>query len=306
MKRILKTTFVATIAFLVSLPVFSQKQKVYTVAIFPFAERGSGVKDMGKQASDLLWAALADNEHLWFVDRENFEKVLDELEVNLSGMVKQDEAVKAGQMVGAQLIITGSIFKIKNQNYLIAKVISTETTKMTGAKSSGTNLEEMTKTLSADISKLIKTKIPSMLPRDIPEKNLVAELKKEIIEAKKPLVYINIEEAHIGANPPDPAAQTELIRIFKDLGFPVTENENEADIKITGEAFSEFAARLKNLVSVKSRVEIKALNKKGDVLFSDSNTNIMVGLGELITGKSALKKSANLLAAPLIRSIIKK
>ena len=62
---------------------------------------------------------------------------------------------------------------------------------------------------------------------------------------------------------------------------------------VTGEAFSEFAGRHGDLVSVKARVEVKAVDRKtGKVLAVDRQTAVAVDLAEQVAGKTALQEAA--------------
>ena len=83
----------------------------YTVAIMDFTERGAGVKDIGGQVSQLLFANLSTNMNLWLVEREELDKVLSESELNLSGAVNPQQAIQVGQLTGAQIIITALFSK---------------------------------------------------------------------------------------------------------------------------------------------------------------------------------------------------
>lgn len=61
----------------------------------------------------------------------------------------------------------------------------------------------------------------------------------------------------------DPAIETQLLSLLTKLDFTVyndLKDASKADIKLTGEGFSEFAMRMGNLTSVKARVELKAVN----------------------------------------------
>ena len=80
---------------------------VYPTAIFAFEERGAGVKDFGAKVSDILFAKMVADPNLYLVDRQDLKKTLDEHELNLSGMVTPDQAVKVGKLTGAKILVTG-------------------------------------------------------------------------------------------------------------------------------------------------------------------------------------------------------
>jgi hypothetical protein len=116
-------------------------------------------------------------------------------------------------------------------------------------------------------------------------------------ETKRPSVYIHIPERHVGQATIDPAAETELALFCTELGFKVIDpdagEKSDADVLIVGEGFSEFATRHGNLVSVKSRLEVKGVERTtGRVLAIDRQTTVAVDLTEQIAGKSALQDAA--------------
>ena len=279
---------------------------VYPVAIFPFTERNSSVSGMGNQISDLLFAGLVENPNLWLVEREEMKKMLDEAELNLSGMVNPNQAIQIGQLTGAKIIVTGSVFKVKNKTYIVAKVIGTETSRVLGKSVKGSeSIDSLAEKLSKQVSKLILKDAKKLVAKVRTKKDLLASLKKAIGDKEKPKVYVSITEEHIGQRTIDPAAETEMQSICKELGFEVTENEGDADIIIKGEGFSEFSTRRGNLISVKARLEVKAVDKDNNVVAVDRQTDVQVGLAEQVTGKQALQEAAAKIAERLLPKICK-
>jgi len=139
---------------------------------------------------------------------------------------------------------------------------------------------------------------------------LKAALKKQLGDAKRPVVAINVNERHVGQATIDPAAETELTLFCKETGFDVLDkaaDSKKADIILTGEGFSEFAMRHGNLVSVKARLEIKAVDRQTDkVIATDRQTAVVVDLTEQIAGKSALQKAAADIAERLLPKLAQK
>ena len=119
---------------------------------------------------------------------------------------------------------------------------------------------------------------------------------------------VRIIERHVGQPTIDPAAETEIARFCKATGFglvdPEHASEGEADVVVTGEAFSEFAGRHGDLISVKARVEVKAVDRKtGKVLAVDRQTAVAVDLAEQVAGKTALQEAAASIAGRLLPKI---
>lgn len=278
-----------------------------SVAVLPFTERGPGVANMGAQAADLIYVELLKNPDIFMVERAELEKIMAELHLNASGMVSENQSVKIGEMCGAKILVTGSIFKTENKTMIIGKVISTETSLTQGCSAEGTDgIQALSARLSKDLSNILSTKLEGILPKIKKDKDIIEELKGKVGDVKKIKLFIKISESHIGQQSIDPAAQTEMELICKELGFDLVTSETDADILIKGEGFSEFASRRGDMVSVRARLEVKATDKNGKIIVSDRQTAINVGLAENITGKSALQKASAQIAERIIPKIAKK
>jgi hypothetical protein len=148
------------------------------------------------------------------------------------------------------------------------------------------------------------------------------ELKAKLAGLKKPKVAVIIPERHMSAQPvrrPDPAVETEIKLLLRECGFvvqDVKQNELEdfartaaqtepglwprelagVDYVIVGQGFSEFAARIGNLVSCAGRAEINVIARStGHVEYADRTTERGVDLSENIAAKTALQKAGRTL-----------
>ncbi|HCE44984.1 MAG TPA: hypothetical protein DET40_15700 [Lentisphaeria bacterium] len=281
--------------------------EVYTVAVLPFTESGAGVAGLGEQAANILFAKMSANPNVWMVERTDLDKILKEAELNISGAVNPNQAIQIGQLTGAKILVTGSVFKVKDKTFLIAKVISTETSRVLGKSVDGLGgIDALSEKLAEQVNETITKDAGKLMPQIREHKDIVADLKKSIGDAKKPKVYVKIEERHVGSVTIDPAAETEMQVICKELGFEVTTSENDAELLIKGEGFSEFAGRRGNLVSIKSRLEIKVLDKSGNIVAVDKQTTAEVDLAEQVAGKKALQEAAAKIAERILPKIVKK
>ena len=283
---------------------------VYPVALLSFEERGA--KDLGAKVSDLLFAKLAAKPDFYLVERTDLKKILDEQQLNLTGAVKPDEATKVGQLTGAKIIITGSVVQVEKKLYLTAKVIGTETSRVVGASAEGVasdDLGALVGKLADAVAESVDKNAEKLVPKPTPVVDRIAELNKKIPKGARPVLYVQVGERHIGQPAADPAAQTEVMRFARETGFEVVDadegGKSKADVYITGEGFSEVASRVGGLVSVRARVEVKAVDRKtGRVIAVDRQTVLAVDLSEQIAGKAALQAAAADLAERILPRIV--
>ncbi|MCG2661071.1 MAG: CsgG/HfaB family protein [Kiritimatiellae bacterium] len=284
---------------------------VYPTAIFAFQERGSGVKDYGAKAADILFASLAANPALFLVDRADMHKTLQEHELNLSGIVTPDQAVQIGKLTGAKILVTGSVIDADKTLYVVAKIIGTETSRVLGASVKGKSSDDLVplvEQLAKQVADIIAKQADQLVAKEVKMEDRIAALKKQLGDAKRPVIAINVNERHVGQATIDPAAETELALFCKETGFDVLDkaaDSKKADVILTGEGFSEFAMRHGNLVSVKARLEVKAIDRQTDkVIATDRQTAVVVDLTEQIAGKAALQKAAAEIAERLLPKLV--
>ena len=123
----------------------------------------------------------------------------------------------------------------------------------------------------------------------------------------------------------DPAVETEIKKVLTDCGFTVQDvQENEVtdfshgwtakevnswprslekvDMLVAGDAFSEFAARIGNIVSCSARAEINLVSRKdGKIVVADRITTRAADLSENIAGKKALQNAGRAMGIRLLQ-----
>jgi len=236
------------------------------------------------------------------------QKTLDELKLNLTGLVKPAEAVQIGQLTGAKVLVTGSVFQIDKSVYVVAKIIGTETSRVLGASVKGEatgDLAPLADELAAQIGKMIAQRADQLVAKPLSTEDRIAAIKKLIGGKRLPTVAVSVAERHVGQPTVDPAAETELTMLLTATGFTVIDSQKgdprKADVLLKGEGFSEFAGRIGDLISVKARLELSVVDPgAGTVLFADRQTAVVVDLTEQLAGKAALQEAAAQIAQRML------
>ncbi|PAY18987.1 hypothetical protein CKO51_13610 [Rhodopirellula sp. SM50] len=286
---------------------------VYPVAVFPFQQRGAVNSELGEQVTVLLTAKLLEHPGLYLVEREELTKIIDEQTLNVSGMVDPSSATRIGQLTGARILVAGSVLETNDKLYVVAKVIGTETSRVLGASVKGKIDDDLDGLIGGLAKKVARTVIDrghELVADPPPRGDRIADLKKAVGNQRLPKLSIDVRERHVGQTTIDPAAETELALYSTEVGFEVLEvregKQNDADVLLIGEAISEFAARHGDLVSVKARLEVKAVDQtSGKVIAIDREVAIGVDLTEQIAGKSALQNAAANIASRLLPKLAK-
>jgi TolB-like protein len=281
-----------------------------TVAVFDFTSREASTKDLGPNLSALLTALLSAEGELIMLERAELEKALGEQELGLSGSVAPDSAAKVGNLTGAKVLVTGNLFKADKNVMVVAKVIGTETGRVYGTtgkmNAAGGDLSQLAKELAAEIASTIKSKAETLLAKVEPREDRIKRLVEKT-KATEPLaVSVVIPEQHFGAPVIDPAAQTELLALLQKAGYEIVDakSSKNADLEITGEAFSAFALRKGNLNACKARIELTARRREGGkILFTGSQTSVATDITEQTAAKTALENAALDIAERLLLSL---
>jgi len=284
---------------------------VLTVAVFDFDSRDEAVRDLGPKVATLVNADLSVEPQIITVERAELEKVLSEQELGLSGTVNPESAAKIGQLTGAKVLVTGRVFKADDQTIIVAKVIGTETSRVYGEMVQGGSSAKLVD-LSSDLAKKIAAdvaeKSDTLVAKVETREQRIARLQQALAGRKLPAVSVKIGEQHFGRPVIDPAAQTELSLILQQCGFTLTDSDstNKPAIEITGDAFSAYGMQKGNLISCKSRIELKVRDvASGDIVVVDRQTSVGVDVAEQTAAKTALQNAMDELASRVIPKLIK-
>jgi hypothetical protein len=171
-------------------------------------------------------------------------------------------------------------------------------------------LDRLARELATEVANTVKSRAADLVAKPVTRADRLETLKKKLGKGPRPTVAIQVTERHVGQRTIDPAAETELTLFCRELGFSVVDNASgsrgEADVLLSGEGFSEFASRHGNLISVKARLELKAVDRQtARILAIDRQTSVAVDLTEQLAGKTALQEAAASLAERLLPKLVK-
>jgi len=283
-----------------------------SVAVFDFQTSGEGLAGRGAEVAALLNANLSAVPQVLLVEREELDKLLGEQELGRSGMVSPESSARIGYLTGAKVLVTGRLFQTGGKYFLVAKVMSTETSRVYGELASFTNpgaLDKATEELGSKLAAVIEKRGGTLVA---PPEELEAWIGRlrTLLEGKQlPSVSVNVIEEHLRRPVVDPAVETELMLLLQKLGFKVVDAKGsgeKADIAISGEAFSELGGRKGNLVFCRGRVELKVTETAGATLLAiDRQTDVGVDLAENVAGKNALENAARKLLERILPKLAK-
>jgi TolB-like protein len=292
-------------------------QPQLTVAVLDFQASMPGNPELGQQLSETLTAALSGEPGYSLVDRSSLGHTLTEHELTMSGLVSTDQAAKIGKLVGAKILVTGKVFQLDKQIFITAKLIGVETSLVDGIVIKGEKDAEIG-TLAMQLAERLAKRIPEAGPKltasDAAVFDPVPGLKKKLEGRVLPKVSVHVIERHVAeirAARVDPAVETEIRQLLLQCGFTVVDGDATDDAKagvtvaITGEAFSEFGARIGTLFSCTDRVEVKVTNLADKTLrISDRDNNRAVDLSENLAAKTALQKSGRALGIRILEHFV--
>ena len=281
-------------------------------AVLNFQSSDDTLDKQGADAATLLEADLSASEHAITVERQDVAKILSEQELGASGVVSSDTAAKIGSLTGAQVLVTGRLIATGNSFVLVAKVMSTETSRVYGVTTSLASLGNLTQgvqDLSGKIDGVLGSHRDVLVAKQETPDERLSRLRGLVPHGTLPVVSVKIDEKDYTQETIDPAAQTEITLLLQQLGFQVVDPDQThkaADISITGEAFSEVGALHGNLVSGRGRIEIKIVRGSTQELISaDRETQIAVAVGARTAGKQALEKAADKLMDRILPKLTK-
>ena len=135
------------------------------VAVIPFEDK-TGNDSYGLSTSEYLVVLLKKKNIFSLIDRTEFKKVVEEINLSRSDYAEEANAIEVGKVLAADYILTGSVFKSFGNYSIIAKLIKTETTEIASSASVNvvpSKLDSFTKDLLSEKSRATSSLFRSAL-----------------------------------------------------------------------------------------------------------------------------------------------
>lgn len=92
----------------------AETDSVKTLAVIPFEDisRAAKSSNIGRTVTEYLHGRLSENKNLNIVERSMIDRVLQELNLNMTGLIDAENAKQAGKLISADAIICGTVTEI--------------------------------------------------------------------------------------------------------------------------------------------------------------------------------------------------
>ncbi len=284
--------------------VVAESQLVPTAAVLNFEARSRQASNdnVGKSMGELLFVKLLESGCVDLVERAELDKALDELHLSAIGMTSQDSQVKLGQLIGAKILITGSIFEAGQKRYAVAKIIGTETSRVKGCSVSGTgDYLELIPELAEKVQAVLEKDVDKLLPKKATVFSIADSLAS--IKGNGRKVYLEVKE-DIQQNAPDPASEIALKKTLLALDFQIVKVRSEADFAIVCEAVASNAGQYKKFSSAQARVELSLYQVKDEKLIgTGARKETLAGATYIIAAKDAITQATLVLASKVLQGL---
>ena len=284
--------------------VVAESQLVPMAAVLNFEARSRQASNdnVGKSMGELLFVKLLESGCVDLVERAELDKALDELHLSAVGMTSQDSQVKLGQLIGAKILITGSIFEAGQKRYAVAKIIGTETSRVKGCSVSGTgDYLELVPALAEKVQAVLENDVAKLLPRKATVFSVADSLAA--IKGNGRKVYLEVKE-DIQQSVPDPASEIALKKTLLALDFQVVNVRSEADFAIVCEAVASNAGQYHKFSSAQARVELSVYQVKGEKLIATgARKETLAGATYIVAAKDAITQATLVLAGKVLQGL---
>jgi TolB-like protein/TolA-binding protein len=173
------------------------------IAVLDFQLQGmrQDSSDMGKIVAEWLITALVKEGRFDVIERRLLEKVLEEQRIGISGLVDENSASKLGKVLGAKIVITGSVMQFQNVMEVNARIIEVESSSIIAA-------ENVKSTSAVKLEDLV-VQMADKIIRDFPLEGYIVQREEDSVlidlgkrtGVKKGMQFIVFKEGRVIKHP---------------------------------------------------------------------------------------------------------
>src|SRR3989337_251603 len=168
MKRLIAVFMILAISVLMADSAQADFKKI-KIAVLDFQVQGEKfeTEDIGKIVAEWLITALVKEGRFDVIERRLLEKILQEQKLGVSGVVDSESIARLGKVLGAKIVVTGSVMKLREFVEVNARLINVENASIIAAE----------KVKSASTSRLeeLVTKMAEIIISDFPLEGYIVE-----------------------------------------------------------------------------------------------------------------------------------
>ena len=144
------------IIFFITGQKINAEDKIFSVAASEFATRGGSadMKWIGESCADAIINRISTDKKVRIVERKYINKIIEELKLQMTGLVNEETALEVGNIIGANYFIFGSVTILGENIALDARVANVETAEIISTSRVTGKLDDMFK-LQEDLAKQI-------------------------------------------------------------------------------------------------------------------------------------------------------
>ncbi len=144
-----------------SVKIVFSNEEIMTVAISEFKTQGddASLDWLGSSCADALISRISSDRSVRIVEREYLNKIIEELKLQMGGLVDENTAVEVGRLIGVQYFVFGSATKFNDNLVLSTRTVNVETAEIVGSNRVNGNIndifnlqEELARKISADLT----------------------------------------------------------------------------------------------------------------------------------------------------------
>ena len=168
MKKLFKVFLTVILSALISHTAMADFKKT-KIAVLDFQTQGEKFEtdDMGKIVAEWLITDLVKEGRFDVIERRLLEKILQEQKLGVSGVIDSESIAKLGKVLGAKIVVTGSVMKLRQFIEVNARLINVENASIIAA--------EKVKSESAMKLERLVTEMAEKIISDFPLEGYVVE-----------------------------------------------------------------------------------------------------------------------------------